>query len=707
MTIRSRFFRALPWLAITLLPCVWWWPLLVGWLPDFMDTVAYLYPLRMAVARQIHSGTPPFWLPSIFCGVPLAPNPQVATWYPFQVLFYAWPGPISYGVLCILHYVIAAAGTYLLAFRLTRRRDCALLAALLVEFGSMLVSRVALAPHLYTAAWIPWALLMAERIGRHRSMPRMMRNGVLLSVVLAFQLLAGAPQVSYYTVIAVALLWLTRSIQLLAPRRSARAAAVLAIAGILALGLAAIQLGPTLAYSDEARKTIASEQLRGQAIEGSMLWRAFVGFSGTPLEDTDSINAIGLLPMLFALLALAVSRSRRAALPYVLIGLVGFVLSLAALVPTWCSALPMYSRFHAPRRALILWSMTGPIAAACGAALIAGWMQRRHISPWAFRLLLVVAGLSAFWILPRIEREFTNPAHLMPDPHYVQQIGHSRYISVDPTFNYAYDSRRPDYGKAMLPNLAAMDSVLDAQGYDPLVPPRYALAASFANRTSGSFWPSHGAFFTDPSSPILRVLGVQYLVGRFDLLDPGRAIRGTHVDIAATSAAVELIVGDTRWPLWKYRDARPMAWVPESVSSVPSPSEALFAVSSANPHREAFVEDRLQILTPAPPAVVSAQYTDERTFRIQLASPCDAMSLLCVSIGWAEGWTATNEHGSALSTLPVDGAITGVLMPASTQTITLRFTPNRFWNGAFISVASVGLLAALWHRSRKPRQSAA
>src|SRR5207253_3200531 len=117
---------------------------------------------RTAVAQQLRSACLPLWLPNIFCGTPLAANPQVASWYPPQLLFYLIPNALGFGLLAILHYCLAGAGTYALTYRLSGHKPSALLAGLTFQFGSMLIGRIALLPHVYSCAWVPWIFLAAE-----------------------------------------------------------------------------------------------------------------------------------------------------------------------------------------------------------------------------------------------------------------------------------------------------------------------------------------------------------------------------------------------------------------------------------------------------------------------------------------------------------------------------------------------------------------
>lgn len=685
---------------LIVLPCAWFWPLLAGFLPDFMDTVAYLYPMRMAVARQIREGTLPLWMPNIFSGAPLAANPQVAAWYPPQLLFYALPGAWSYGVLCVLHYVWGGLGVYACSYYFTRRRAASLFAALTFQFSSMLVSRLALAPHLYTSVWIPWMLLALELLLRRRAhrAPAM----AALAGCVAMQLLAGSPQISYYTAIALAVYALVRLTQL--RRRAWRGLLAAAFAGVVGIAIAAIQIVPMLELSSLVRRgEINLQRLQDQALNAQFAWRALVGFTGPTIEDTDSINAIGVGALLLCAVALFSRRFQSRSWALVAVGVVAWLLSLAVLVAVWFDAVPMYSRFHAPRRALVLWSVVGPVCAGLGAATLQRWFARRGFPKWSYGATLVVLSFGTVWMLPRLEREFTKPQQLEPLESYRKIIGDDRFLAIDPTFNYSYNSRRPDYGQSLMPNVAALGNLNDVQGYDPLVLERYAMARDWASERSGVFFPSHGAFFTDPNSPVLKLLAVQYLVGRFDLYDPGQLIPGRSIDVAATSASVELVHSHPGWPVYRYRELRPFAWTVANVLLTHTEDEALLG-AAVDPYSTAYIRGARRGQSPQPfmqsllPEKVVAEYIDARTIRIGFREPRKAIQanqFVCVAVTYAPGWSAVNEHPHQATVLATNGVILGVRVPKALQSVDLRYTPRYFWHSVVISAFGIYLLVRL------------
>jgi predicted membrane protein len=671
-----------------------------------MDTVTQLYPMRVAAAEQIRSGTPPLWLPNIFSGTPLLANPQISVLYPPQVLFYLAPGPTTNGLVCLFHYVLAGWGAYFLVRRLTGGGVLpALFAAVTFQFGAMLVSRIALTPHLYTTAWIPWMLWACERAVReHGVLPG--RSSVLVAVFLAFQILAGSPQISYYTALALVVVWVGWGA---AECRSRRALWELlvrgALTGLLAALLASAQLLPTLEFLRESARTpIRLERLQEQALGGGFVWRALVGFTGPEIEDTDSINAIGPGAMLLALVALLARRRRRLVLTLWGVSILGYLLSLGVLAAFWKAVLPLWGSFHAPRRALILWSVCGPILAGVGAHQLAVLWRARGWPPTAFVGLLVVLTTGTWWMLPRLERVFTTPDRFRPDTRIVEAIGEARFLALDPGFAYSYDSRRPDYGVSMMPDLACWHGTYDVNGYDPLVVQRYAHARNVACSSTGVFYPSHGVFLSNPASTLLRILNVEYLVGRYDLYDPGRLIPGVHVDRRMVGELLEPVIEDDFWPLYRYRDARPLAWTVERVVGRPNALGALTAaLDQAEPHRVAFVEDMLEFASPpAPPLAV--ERLDARRFRLRFAEPLRQETMAVVSTVWMPGWRARSAGGESLGTLPANGLLVGVLVPAGANEVVVSYLPGSVLRGVGLSLA--GLLAALALVRRKPFEKA-
>lgn len=688
--------RRWPAVLLVLLPVLWWWPLLTGLLPDYMDTVSLVYPLRVAVARQLHAGTLPLWLPEQMCGMPLAADPEVAAWYPPQWLFFLWPTPLANGLICLFHYLLAGFGAYALGRSFGLGRASSYFGAFTFQFGAFLVSHLAVITHLYAVPWIPWILLAVERAVRSRS--RDLRGPALVGAAMALQVLSGAPQIAFYTDILVAIYWTVRAWQVYPGtpvRRTFRLGSGAAIAVAMLVGLAAILLVPAAELLRESeRHGIGTEKLQQGALAGEWTWRAIVGGTGEAVEDTDTTNAIGLGAL--ALVPLAFVRRRQRGVAFLLLALGGvfFLLSLAVLVPLWAKVLPMYGNFHAPRRALLMWSVVGPIMAALGAESLRGLLRRHAMGATLHGAALGLLACGTILMLDRLERNFTSPDRFEPHPDYVAAIGSARFLAIDPTFRYAYDSRRYDYGDSLMPNVAAWHGLFDPQGNNPLVLRRYGRLRGAQAQPTGVIYPSHGWYLTDASSPVLRLLAVQYLVGRYDLFDPSRIMPGTHFDPKRVEPMVELVSEKNwRWPLHRYREDRPLAWAVERVEGTANEEAALESAFSGEPYRTAYVEGGPLFMNFVKPTGLRIARSDARTFQLSLEGVGGTGAFVCISTVWAPGWQASGPDGELLETRPADGVLVGVFVPPGVSEITVKYAPPSFRNGSMITLA--GLLALL------------
>jgi hypothetical protein len=155
---------------------LYFWPLLVR--QEYLipyDIIEQHYMFQAFVHRSLVAGQAPWWAPHILGGYPLAADPLAMLFYPPTLLMHvlAWREellPYLYlEWLAALHYLWAAAGTYLLARSLTGSRAGAILAALTYAFGAFFAMHL---PHLSAVAglsWLPWILLAFRRALRERS----------------------------------------------------------------------------------------------------------------------------------------------------------------------------------------------------------------------------------------------------------------------------------------------------------------------------------------------------------------------------------------------------------------------------------------------------------------------------------------------------------------------------------------------------------
>lgn len=530
-----------------------------------------------------------------------------------------------------------------------------------------------------------------------------------VAALFALQVLAGSPQFSYYAAIALPIYWLWRG----GVSRVARTLADGAAAAVLAAGIAAIQLLPTLEWVRECKRPpLEPTALKMQALNGSMMVRALVG--GTldgVIEDTDSIQSVGVGAMLLALCSLVPRRSRRRVFPLAIIGLLGWVLAWGAPAELYAKVLPLYDRFHAPRRALMLWSCVAPAMAGVFVAhLLALRRLRKRQRRWLVPGVVALSLASTALMLPRYERAFTDPRRMRAPATSVDTLPKdTRFITIDPTLRYAHGSRDVGYAQALLPNLAATHGVYDAQGYDPLLPQRLALASRMASRETGVFYPSHAVLFTDPRSRILDLLAVTHVIGRIDLFDPRAAIpQLPPFDSRAAMATMETVRADDRWPIHRRRSQAPLAWSAVEVRPAASAEEALLAHLALRERGSdvTFLEGDAPAFRPSSARIRSVERSGPASYRVRFdANGTEGAACVIVSTLWLPGWTARTQLGDPVELYPANGLLVAALLPRGTELLELSYRPNSFRIGSLVTMLSLLLLLLIALPRRKEKAS--
>ncbi|MDX1642887.1 MAG: hypothetical protein R3244_00870 [Thermoanaerobaculia bacterium] len=201
------------------------------------DLAFFHLPLRTLLRRAVTEGVP-WWNTAIHGGQPILSNPNYAAFYPPTWLAFVLPPSTAIHLLLLGHVGWAYAG----AWRLARHLGCRPASALVAAVGFTTAGAFVSSAHLLTLfcglAWTPWVLLWGCRAVEDD--PRSRRATVLLGIALASQFLAGEPVHGILSALALCGLALD---SLIVRRGRIRP---LAVAAVLALLLAGVQLLPTL-----------------------------------------------------------------------------------------------------------------------------------------------------------------------------------------------------------------------------------------------------------------------------------------------------------------------------------------------------------------------------------------------------------------------------------------------------------------------------
>jgi len=266
----------------------------------FRDTAHFYYPLLKLVTGEWAAGRVPLWNPYENLGQPLAANPTSSAFYPGLAVFalplgYVW----CFRIYVLGHLILAVLGAYGLARRFAASVPAAGVAAISYAFSGTVLFQHCNVVFLVGAAWLPVAMIAADRMLRQESGDKGEGTGVrgqgagvrgqgagvrgqgagvrgqgaedrgrvgwavALGMVLALMVLGGDPQAAYHAGLLAALyaawLWWTQRKAACGFATAARGRlALLALAAVTAALLSAVQVLPSLEYARRSNRDVGS-----------------------------------------------------------------------------------------------------------------------------------------------------------------------------------------------------------------------------------------------------------------------------------------------------------------------------------------------------------------------------------------------------------------------------------------------------------------
>jgi len=110
------------------------------------------------------------------------------------------------------------------------------------------------------------------------------------------------------------------------------------------------------------------------------------------------------------------------------------------------------------------------------------------------------------------------------------------------------------------------------------------------------------------------------------------------------------------------------------------------ALASLDPAEGSVMEGQPRNLVQQQPSELTVTGYGEGFYQVRYSAAAD--TLVRIAIPFAPGWRATVD-GMPVAILPVDYALSGVMVPAGQHQLTLWFRPNNFLAGAALSVAAI------------------
>ena len=357
------------------------------WISDLLHSHL---PFKAFLGESLRDGHFPLWMPDIYSGVPLFAQIEAGALYPPHLLIFSAFDPYrGLGLAIVFDLLVASYGATLLARRYGADPVPAALAGLVFAWCGFNVTHGRHLNMHAAAALLPWIVLALEHILAGE------RKGPHLALLIALQLAAGHPQITYITCLFLGARVL---VEIPGPgfRESVRqrltSLAVLGVAAALGAALVAAQLLPVWAFTGEslAQTDPTWEQAAIYPFAAidlwTLVWPAKVGAmetydyaGGGSTIPWGNYSYQGLLPLLLVPFAM-----RRARVPWFWLALtvLAMVLVTGPLTPAYRLAwelLPGMKLFRFPTRFLVIVGLGVAVLASLGLTALARRTPRPHV----------------------------------------------------------------------------------------------------------------------------------------------------------------------------------------------------------------------------------------------------------------------------------------------------------------------------------------
>jgi len=300
-----------------------------------MDVARQNYPIQHHFTSAVRDGRLPLWTSQLWGGFPLYAEGQGGLFYPGNLPFYIRPMHVGMNLYILLHTFLAGLFLYWFARTADMSPPAALLAAGAYALSSLIHRHHGILNHFAALTWLPVPLALLNHWVKRRGVVWALLGGLALGV----QWLAGHPQFSWMTHLALGglVVFHVAGRNLPSLRDKGAALAVVAAMVVIGVGLAGIQLVPMqeLTRFSERSGGVPCPDILGSGLHCSSYFDLLSpGYWGrvdgaTALDDLDqrAILYVGVLPLL--LVPLAFRRGRRSwAVGFLVLALVGVLLTL-------------------------------------------------------------------------------------------------------------------------------------------------------------------------------------------------------------------------------------------------------------------------------------------------------------------------------------------------------------------------------------------
>lgn len=388
----ARFGFLLALLVFTSFPQV-----LLGW-QTFVgrDYGFFAYPLAHFQKDCFWHGQIPFWDPYNNCGIPFLAQWNTMPLYPPVLIYLLLPLTWSLSFFCLVHLWFGGLGMYFLARRWTGNNFAAAFAGTAFAFNGMTLNLLMWPSHTATWSWMPWVVLAVESAWREGG-----RKIVIAVIAGALQMLAGGPEIIFFTWLVLLVLWIHQLINKEFPLKTVWRFPVIIP---LVAALAAAQLLPFLDLTAHSQRQAGYADFRwsmtGHGWVNFLVPMAFGRTLGEGIffqkdQNWTSSYYLGMGTLWLALLAFWKGRDRRVYLLGIL-SAIAVIFALGANTPIFPAIRKVFPQFGwvtYPVKYLLVVMFAAPLLAAFSLARIQEQNIRKQTVFIGIALLLLLAAV--------------------------------------------------------------------------------------------------------------------------------------------------------------------------------------------------------------------------------------------------------------------------------------------------------------------------
>lgn len=420
---------------VSLLPLVYFFPATRGRLilaPD--DGVIFNVPMRVVVANLLHSGYVPVWNPYMFGGMPLFGAAQAGVLFPLNWFYLIFNAALATNLMMLSTYVLAALGAYLYARRSGVNLASAAATSVIWQLSAFMIAKVGQTNVVQTAAFLPWVLWAVDRYG----MNGRRKDGVVLAVLIALQILAGHQQTFCYSLMVV----VAYAAVLARSSTGGQRRSYLWSLGLMSAGvaLAAVQILPTIELLRRSMRAAASYDFFSSFSlprrfvltffapfimgggDGALFRAPYIG----PAFVGEYIGYVGALTLMLGLVALFLNRDTRTKF-WSIVFVVCLALALGRFLPLNIYKLvyyvPVINLFRVPARHLMEVEFALAVLAGRGLTAIMTLRKSTKIIAACSALVFLLTCLTVtWWRSPAFHLGRSAPVTLLRAPELFMPI---------------------------------------------------------------------------------------------------------------------------------------------------------------------------------------------------------------------------------------------------------------------------------------------